>query len=199
MTRAASTPDRPALLARPPRPTPDAAFGEARRWFLKGKRLDISALAAELGISRVTLHRWVGTRDQLLTEVMWSLADRTLDVVLAELERLSITPRTPDLLGRFVALIVANPGVQRMHSEEPDVFLRLCTLSGSSFQRRLIARVAEVIELDRREGCLSVELSTDELAYAAVRLCESYAHSPAITGEPSDPEQGLRVARALLR
>ena len=39
----------------------------------------MSALAEELGVNRVTLYRWVGSRNQLLVEVIWSLAERTLD------------------------------------------------------------------------------------------------------------------------
>ena len=41
-------------------------------------RIDMSALADELGVNRVTLYRWVGSRDRLLVEVVWSLARETL-------------------------------------------------------------------------------------------------------------------------
>ena len=34
----------------------------------------MSALADELGVNRVTLYRWIGSRDRLLVEVIWSLA-----------------------------------------------------------------------------------------------------------------------------
>jgi AcrR family transcriptional regulator len=37
------------------------------------------ALARELGVNRVTLYRWVGSREQLLVAVIWSLAERTLE------------------------------------------------------------------------------------------------------------------------
>ena len=38
----------------------------------------MSALADELGVNRVTLYRWVGSREQLLVEIVWSLGSRTL-------------------------------------------------------------------------------------------------------------------------
>src|SRR3954451_8501671 len=66
------------------RPTALDAFLRARKRFLACERIDMSALAAELGVSRVTLYRWVGSRDRLLVEVIWSLARRTLDKVEAE-------------------------------------------------------------------------------------------------------------------
>jgi hypothetical protein len=38
----------------------------------------MTSLAAELGVNRVTLYRWVGSRDVLMVEVLWSLAASTL-------------------------------------------------------------------------------------------------------------------------
>src|ERR687897_998933 len=60
------------------RPTPLDAFRLARRKFLAAERIDMSALAEELEVNRVTLYRWVGSREQLLVEVVWSLGSRTL-------------------------------------------------------------------------------------------------------------------------
>ena len=63
---------------RPARTGPLDAFKLARRTWQDGERVDMSALARELGVNRVTLYRWVGSREQLLVEVIWSLAERTL-------------------------------------------------------------------------------------------------------------------------
>ena len=43
----------------------------ARRKFLAAQRIDMTALASELGVNRVTLYRWVGSRDALMVEVLW--------------------------------------------------------------------------------------------------------------------------------
>src|ERR671917_1373250 len=60
------------------RPTPLDAFRLARRKFLAAERIDMSALADDLGVNRVTLYRWVGSREQLLVEIIWSLGSKTL-------------------------------------------------------------------------------------------------------------------------
>jgi predicted DNA-binding transcriptional regulator YafY len=44
------------------RPTALDAFLRARRRFQACERIDMSGLAEELGVSRVTLYRWVGSR-----------------------------------------------------------------------------------------------------------------------------------------
>ena len=61
------------------RPTPLDAFKLARRRFLAAERIDMSALADELQINRVTLYRWVGSRERLLVEVLWSLGHAALE------------------------------------------------------------------------------------------------------------------------
>ncbi len=65
------------------RPTPLDAFRLARRKFLAAERIDMSALAEELGVNRVTLYRWVGSREQLLVEVIWSLGSRNQGEVIS--------------------------------------------------------------------------------------------------------------------
>ena len=55
---------------------PDAliAFRTARRAFLQGRRIEMQELAVEVGVSRATLFRWVGGKDQLVSEIIWSIA-----------------------------------------------------------------------------------------------------------------------------
>lgn len=187
------------LAREAPKASLATAFGTACAWFMAGRRLDISALAEEVGVSRVTMHRWVGTRDELLTEVMWNLTSRTLDRLQADVEREGVAPMAPELMGRYIAAIASNTGVLRLQREEPDTFVRLCTTSAATFQRRLIDRVAAVLRADRAAGLLTVELDDEELAFAVVRLLEAYAHAPTLTGDPADPALATRVLRALLR
>src|SRR5712691_7933296 len=53
---------------------PADALGAARRKLPRHERLDMNELAGELGVGRATLYRWVGSRDELLGEVLWSLS-----------------------------------------------------------------------------------------------------------------------------
>src|SRR5919202_1458320 len=90
----------PPVTERPdvtPRPTALDAFLRARKRFLACERVDMSALAAELGVSRVTLYRWVGSRDRLLVEVIWSLAARTLEKIDTDVKE-----RGPERIVRIV-------------------------------------------------------------------------------------------------
>src|SRR4051795_10704401 len=97
---------------RPPRPTPLDAFLLARRKFLAAERIDMSALADELGVNRVTLYRWVGSREQLLVEVVWSLATRTLEKVDARV-RAKGSERIVRVVTRFLEDVISNEGMRR--------------------------------------------------------------------------------------
>jgi hypothetical protein len=55
----------------------DTIVAGARRHFLRRATLDMDRLANELAISRATLYRAVDSRDRLLGDVLWSLAERT--------------------------------------------------------------------------------------------------------------------------
>jgi AcrR family transcriptional regulator len=71
--------DPPAVAA-----TPLDALALARKRFLANEPLDMSSMAAELGVSRATLHRWVGTRLELLAEVAVELCERSLRTAVEE-------------------------------------------------------------------------------------------------------------------
>ena len=95
-----------------PTPTPEDALRLARRRFIEPARIDVSALAEELGVNRVTLYRWFGSRDRLLVEVVWSLARGTLDEVEA-----GVTATGPEralaVVTGFLDAVIHNAGMQR--------------------------------------------------------------------------------------
>lgn len=199
---AAATPLQQQLRTVPSRTraTPLDALKVAHRWFREGRRIDIRALAKELGISRVTLHRWVGTRDQLLVEVLWLNADRSLarvwETVRGEGPAHSLTAET---LSRWAADVLVHPGFRRMQAAEGELLARLLTRDASEFQSRLIGLVTTMLTYDVGTGRVTIDLEPAELAYATVRIAESFVHTPAITGGDPDPERNARVLRALLR
>jgi hypothetical protein len=92
--------------------------------FLGGDRIELGALAGELGLSRATLHRWFGHRDRLLGEVLWSLASDTLTGAEARAggagrDRLLAT------LGGFLGDMVGHPAFRRYLDTEPEAARRV--------------------------------------------------------------------------
>ncbi len=181
----------------PRRPGPEEVYRLARRAYLAGDRLDLASFAAQVGVNRVTLYRWVGTKDQLMVEVVWRLTEQTLRAgweALADEQG----PRVPRLLADYLRATMRQPGARRVALEQNDRLMRLLTLAEHGFQPRLLTVVRDRLAEDRLEGRVRSSLSLDDLAYASVRIAESYYYLPTIAGRPADPDGAERVLTALM-
>ena len=125
------------MLAAPDRrPNPLTAFRVARRWFLAGRRIEMQELAAELGVNRATLFRWVGSRDDLLGEIIWSLAEPTLTHVIEGASGHG-GRRITAAAGRFATLVDQAPFFREFLRREPERALRILTTRASTVQARM--------------------------------------------------------------
>ena len=186
------------LETRDPRPTALDAFLRARKRFQACERIDMSSLADELGVSRVTLYRWVGSRDALLVEVIWSLARRTLDNIEAEVTATG-PERLVQIVTRFLDDVITNAGMRRWLSEEGESAMRLLTRGESGFQPRLIDAMHDLLVEETDAGRLDLPVDLREVAYVIVRLIESYTYLDLITGEQPDARRAEPILRLLLR
>jgi AcrR family transcriptional regulator len=185
------------LAGQGPRPGPLDALAAARRRFLRGERLDMGQLAAELGIGRATLYRWVGSRERLLGEILWSLAQ----LGLAEAEA-AATGRGPERIvryyERFLRLTAEHGPTRRFVEQEPEAALRILTSREGVQHRRLIDAVRRRLELAAQEGDLRLRLDGGDLAYVMVRIGESFIWREFITGDEPDVAAATAVVRVLL-
>jgi AcrR family transcriptional regulator len=182
----------------PPRPTALDALKLARRRFQAAERIDMGAMAEELGVNRVTLYRWVGSRNHLLVETLWSLAEATL-ARQEEQARERGAERIVQIVNRFVDACVTNAGMRRLLSEEGELVMRLLTRRDAGFQPRLIDAIHRLLDTEARAGRLALPVDLREVAYVVVRLIESYVYLDLITGEPPDARRAEPVLRMLLR
>lgn len=148
-----------------------------------------------VGVARYTP---AGSRDHLLVEVVWSLARRTLDLVDVEVKQVG-AERIVEIITRFLNEVIANPGMQRLLSEEGEHAMRLLTRHETDFQPRLIDAIRQLLEQEHDAGRLSLPVDLRELAYVIVRLIESYAYLDLITGEKPDAARATPILRMLLR
>src|SRR5918999_3721043 len=64
---------------RPAAATREQVVEAALYRYLRGRRVDIRAIARELGLGRATIHRWFGTREALIGEVIVLAAQPVLE------------------------------------------------------------------------------------------------------------------------
>jgi AcrR family transcriptional regulator len=177
------------------RPDPARAFSLARSWFLACRRVDMRELAAELGVSRATLHRWVGSRDHLLAEILWS-------ETAAVFGNVSFTGRgaagVADAIGAFVSLVNGSVAFHAFLQREPERALRLLTTKASVVQSRTITQLTTLLSSEITAGRLTTPLPTPDLAYILVRLGESFIYTDIITGDEPDAAKAHAAVSALL-
>src|SRR4028119_748331 len=130
-------PARRTSLAGPPAGTRP----RAPRPSLAGTRVDMGPLAAELGVDRATLFRWVGNRDQLLTEVIWSLFVPTWRRAVDGAAGCGAA-RVVDALTRFTSDVCGSAPFRTHLRREPDRALRLLTTRAADYQVRGTAAFA---------------------------------------------------------
>ena len=106
------------------RPERDDAVRLARTRFLEGQRIEMGSLAAELGIGRTTLYRWVGERDDLIEEVLAGLVEEWFEVVDSG-ARGSGRSRVLGLFRRFLELAAASSPVRDLAEREPALTMRI--------------------------------------------------------------------------
>jgi AcrR family transcriptional regulator len=180
------------------RPRASDALRLGRRRFLAPERIDMGVLAEELGVNRVTLYRWFGSRDDFVVEVVWSLALRTFDYVEAKVSARG-AERIVAVVTGFLDTIITNPGVRRWLGEDGEHAMRLLTGRRTDFQQRLIEFIQSRLEHEAKTSQLELPVDLHELAYVIVRLIESYTYLDLITGEPPEAARAEPILRMLLR
>ena len=86
-------------------------------------------MADELGVSRVTLFRRVGSREELLSQALWLLTERTLEAAAArwEAERPEGELHTPGTGRHINAIVAQSAGLRRLLDDEPTLAIRVLT------------------------------------------------------------------------
>jgi AcrR family transcriptional regulator len=192
-----TAPARPAATSRSRH---DLIVLTAARWIYDGRRLDMQALADELGTSRATLFRHAGSREKLLGAALWVLTELMLDAAAArwEAERPAGELHTPGT-GRHVnAMVSQSSGLRRLLDDEPALTLRVLTDPRGAVQPGIVAFVETLLRQDMAEFGLVPLIEPDALAYALVRMGESFLYADVLANRRPDVGTANRLQQALI-
>jgi len=178
--------------------TPAAAFRAARRMYLRGQRVDMQALAAELGVSRATLYRWTGPREQLLADVLWSLSDEIFEQAKADHPEHTGPERLLAIFRQHVGALVAARPLHVFLQQETHAALRILTSPEGGVQPRTVWTLAELYREEQQAGGFEPKADIDTLAYAVVRVTEGFIYNDAIATVEPGLERAESVVALLL-
>jgi Tetracyclin repressor-like, C-terminal domain len=189
---------RPAAPDRPPPPSRGDLVALARRRFLRGERLGVEELAAELAVSRATAYRWAGNAEQLAGLVIASLAEDTFRRALRE-ARGRGAARVVDVMARGMRYVATSEAYRAFVERDPQKALRIVASKDGPVQQRTIALHEELLAEEVRRGALTLPVDAHTMAYALVRIVESFLYADAIAGETPDLEKAVDIVKLLLR
>lgn len=155
-------------------------------------------LAAELRVSRATLYRWVGSRERLLGEILWSMGEVGLREARAAAAGGRGVERVVRFYERFLRLTAESEPIRRFLDAERETALRILTSKEGVQQRRLIDALRAFLDELAAAGEIALRLDAGDLAYVMTRIGESFLWREFITGERPDVDRAVEVVRVLL-
>ena len=182
--------------SRPPA-TPIEVFKLARKTWLQGKRVSIGDLAKEVGVSRGTLYRWVGSKELLLDEIFWSLIKPTFEQAVAEAPGHGVA-HVVEVHRRFMTAILSFEPLQKFIADDPNYSLRVLTDGSSGVSERIVKLTAEHLRSEERHGHLRLHSSPEKLAEIFILANEAIIYSDAISGRSPAIEKACSLIQMLL-
>jgi AcrR family transcriptional regulator len=182
---------------RPPAASREEVLAAAMHHYLRGRRVDVRAIAGELGLGRATIYRWFGSREELIGEVLFGAAKPLLDEARAN-ARGRGGAALLDTFDRFNRSLADAPALRHFVEAERDAALRIITSGAGTLQPRIVASIAELIEEEIEAGRYQPPVETSTLAYAIVKLAEAFLFNDAVAGIRGDVDRLRDVEAALL-
>jgi AcrR family transcriptional regulator len=165
--------------------------------YLRGRRVDVQAIAAELGLGRATIYRWFGSREKLLGEVII----RATEPVLTECRKGLAGKGGPGLLktfDRFNRSLADAPALRAFMEQEHDAALRIIASGAGIVQPRIVELITGLIAEEVDRGTYEPPMEPSVLGYAIVKLAQAFLFNDAVVGIRGDVDRLREVEAALL-
>jgi AcrR family transcriptional regulator len=182
----------------PPADVPPEIFAAALQTFLQMRRLDMQALAGELGMGRSSLYRRARSRDHLLSAVLSYLTRRAIVRALDAAQGLTGAGRIMAVVSHFLRDVHGQASLRRLLQEEPEVALRILTSKRGVVQRCLIDAVERLLAEEEAESRFGLTMHRATLAYVIVRIGESFLYADVIADNQPDVDRAAEVIARLV-
>jgi AcrR family transcriptional regulator len=165
--------------------------------YLRGQRVDVQAIAGELGLGRTTIYRWFGSRDQLIGEVIVQAAVPVLEQA-RKAARGKGAEALLDTFDRFNRALADSTALRRFVNREREAAVRVITTSTGSVHPRVVEMIRTLIADEVSGGNFVAPVDPALLAYAMVRLAEAFLYNDEGAGFRGDVERLREVEAAML-
>lgn len=179
--------------------TVDEVYDAAQAVFEAGERVDMGQLAVDLGMAKATLYRWVGSREDLLSQVLVRLAHAAFDAALANAAETPAQGRFEMIARTYIGSIVGMEPLAAFIRAEGPLALRLITTRGGTVQRAVTDRLEAVLLAEESAGGVVLHAPVHDLAYAMARLTEGFIYNDQAAEITPDVDAAVRILMLLVR
>jgi AcrR family transcriptional regulator len=160
--------------------------------YLAGLPLDMSALAAGLGLSRATLYRRIGNHDELVAMVLAEQTERTFHHCL-EAVRAEGLDRVRAVFKQFMYAVIGAEPLRAFIERDPLLFIRI-VLAPGLVEQRATTLFAKLLA----ESGVDFAVPTAVLAQAIVRIGDSFMYSHLLGGHEPATDNVIALVNLLL-
>lgn len=156
----------------------------ARAELVETGLLDMGDVARRARVGRSSLYRLCGDREGLREMLMRWMAEVGWEHAQALAGRKRGRARCLAVISAYTQLVAHDPGLRRAIQADPEKTLALCTDHRRSVQPFVVDLVEKL--LVEHEDDLALTMPRDQVAYAVVKLSESFVYSDVLAGRDVD-------------
>ena len=164
--------------------------------YLRGERVEVLALANELGLARATIYRWFGSREELLGEVVLAAARPVLARARQQAEGEG-AERLLDTFDRFNRALARSSALASFLENDRETALGVICSTDGVVTPGLANDIASLIEGEVSRGTYRPRLEPGVMAHAVVKLAEAFLFNHGGVSMRGDVD-GLRSVEAAL-
>lgn len=169
----------------------------ARERWLETARLDLGELARELGIGRATIFRWVGSRDALMGEVIWSFHEPELHRALQDSPNRGAALMA-DLCRESMESVLRYAPMRQWADRDSEYALKILSSETGVIHGRAVAFARQVLQREVTDGYIAPALDLDELARLLVRIETSFLFSDLACGREPSVDSACKAVEILV-
>lgn len=179
-----------------PRATPLDAFNLAKKHWLQTQKLNLGELAEELGVSRATLFRWIGNKDLLMGEIMWSIYKPTVYQARKDCPGEGVE-YVVNVFRQVNTAIIKMAAMRHWLHSDAQYALNILSSKSNAFHARMVDLNTELLSQEVEKGLIYPSMNIDSLSYFMCRIGQSWIFSEMILGQEPDLDQLEDACRAV--
>jgi hypothetical protein len=170
----------------------------ARDRYMRGQRIELTALAAEHGVGWATAYRWFGDNERVLADVLGERARKNFLDRIREHADKSGRDRILAVVEGILRHAAGSERLDALLRRDPSRVLKILASSAYDIQRREIQLLETLLTDEHAARHLPLVVPAHTPAYGILKLMETYLYADVVAGEPRDIDSAVRIVALLL-